>query len=510
MHSGPESTRHEFDARPSERDLEQTYLPAFRASIMEGKADSVMCAYNSVDGVPACANTDLLEKRLRGDWGFQGYVVSDCGAIGDIFRGHNYKPNAAEASATAVKAGTDLTCGNEYRALVEAVQQGLITEAEIDRSLERLFVARFRLGMFDPPDRVPFSKIPYSDNDSTAHRQLALEAARKSIVLLKNENQALPLTASVQQDCGDRPFGGRRRSAARQLQRLLQEAGSAARRHRAPVRGEGRGALCARGDLHLAIAFGDSRLAPSRRPAGSGHGLLAEYFDNPEFQGQPKVARVEPRPYLQAGMTEPRPCAAYSVRWSGTLRAPVTGEYTISTRGGFGRPAIHLYLDDQEVTAANASASRWKPGKAYSPAGSIHAAPRAAPGGNVQVAWIPPAEPLLAEAVEAVKNADVTLAFVGLNPNLEGEEMRVNIPGFAGGDRTDLKLPAAQEQLLEAAIADRQAADRGADQRQRAGRQLCRGTRRGCARIVVRRRRGGHRHRRDAGRRRTTPPDVSR
>ena len=147
VHSGPESTRHQFDVKPGERDLNDTYLPAFRAAITEGKAASVMCAYNAVDGVPACANTDLLQKHLKTDWGFQGYVVSDCGAISDIYRGHKYKPTAAEASAVAVRAGTDLTCGTEYRSLVEAVKTGLITEAEIDRSLERLFVARFKLGM---------------------------------------------------------------------------------------------------------------------------------------------------------------------------------------------------------------------------------------------------------------------------------------------------------------------------------------------------------------------------
>src|SRR5262249_3997630 len=191
------TSRHEFDAAPSPGDLAETYLPAFKAAIVEARADSVMCAYNRIDGAPACASDDLLVKRLRGEWKFQGYIVSDCGAITDIFRGHKYKPSASEASAVAVKTGTDLTCGTEYRSLVDAVKNGLITEAEINRSLERLFVARFRLGMFDPPERVPFSKIPYSVHDSAAHRKLALEAARKSIVLLKNEKQTLPLASAV-------------------------------------------------------------------------------------------------------------------------------------------------------------------------------------------------------------------------------------------------------------------------------------------------------------------------
>jgi beta-glucosidase len=156
-----------------------------------------MCVYNSVDGVPGCASTDLLQKRLRDDWGFQGYVVSDCGAIGDIFRSHKYVATEGEAAVSAVKAGTDLTCGGEYRSLLDEVKAGHIAEAEITRSAERLFEARFRLGMFDPLERVPYSKIPYSENDSAAHRQLAREAEREAIVLLKNGGGLLPLKSSV-------------------------------------------------------------------------------------------------------------------------------------------------------------------------------------------------------------------------------------------------------------------------------------------------------------------------
>jgi len=315
VHSGPEPSRHQFDADPSQRDLNETYLPAFRAAIVEGKADSVMCAYNRVDGVPACASTDLLVKRLRGEWGFQGYIVSDCGAIADIFRGHKYKATAAEASAVAVKAGTDLTCGNEYRSLVEAVKAGLITEAEINRSLERLFVARFKLGMFDPPERVPFSKIPYSENDSAEHRKVALEAARKSIVLLKNENQTLPLKPSVR------------------------------------------------------------RIAVIGPSADDAKALLGNY-------------------------------------------------------NGF---------SSKHVTPLEGIKRQWA-GKAEV---------RFAPGST----YTTPSPALLAEAVEAVKNSDVALAFVGLNPSLEGEEMPVSVPGFLGGDRTDLKLPEPQARLIEAAIA---------------------------------------------------------
>jgi beta-glucosidase len=197
VHSGPEPDRHVFDAEVSEYDLVNTYLPAFRATVTEGKADSIMCAYNSVGGVPGCASTDLLQKRLREQWGFQGYVVSDCGAVHDICRNRKYTSALGGAAVAAVKAGTDLTCGDEYRTLVDEVKAGDITEAGIDRSVERLFVARFRLGMFDPPERVPFSKIPISVNDSKPHRQLARDAEREASVLPKNQGGLLPPKPSV-------------------------------------------------------------------------------------------------------------------------------------------------------------------------------------------------------------------------------------------------------------------------------------------------------------------------
>jgi beta-glucosidase len=464
VHSGPETTRHQADVHPSERDLNDTYLPAFRAAIMEGRADSVMCAYNAVDGKPACVNTDLLQKHLRDEWGFQGYVVSDCGAIGDIFRGHKYKANAAEASAAAVKAGTDLTCGNEYRSLVAAVKEGLIDQKEIDAALERLYIARFKLGMFDPPERVPFSKIPYSENDSGAHRAMALQAARESIVLLKNENGTLPVKAAVRRIAVIGP-------SADDPVALLGNYNGFSKKQVPPLEGmekqfagkaEIRYALGATYTSQTPVLLSSSVLAP---PAGRGHGLLAEYFDNAEFTGQPKVSRVEPRPYLEPGMADPAVAAAfpkhvYSVRWTGTLRAPAAGRYEFTASRGFGRSSVHIFLDDRELAPAAGAPNpgRGRPvpleadlegGHAY----QLRVEYRSpGPAGGVQVSWIPPAGPLLAEAVDAVKNSDVAVAFVGLNPNLEGEEMPISIPGFAGGDRTNLQLPEAQEKLVEAAV----------------------------------------------------------
>src|SRR5579875_1673975 len=194
VHSGPEPIRHKFNVDPSPYDLEDTYLPAFRATVVQGHVDSLMCSYNAVYGVPACANTMLLEQTLRQDWGFHGYVTSDCGAIDDFYspQGHHYSPDAEHASASAMLAGTDTNGGDTYKALTKAVKDGLMPVSALNRAVERLFTARFRLGMFDPPSMNPYDRIPMSADDSPAHRSLALEMARKSMVLLKNENGFLP------------------------------------------------------------------------------------------------------------------------------------------------------------------------------------------------------------------------------------------------------------------------------------------------------------------------------
>ena len=491
VHSGPELDRHRFDVHPSDRDLNDTYLPAFKAAVMDGKVDSIMCAYNSVNGLPACANTDLLQKDLKA-WGFQGYIVSDCGAINDFFsaNGHKFSPSAAEASATAVKAGTDLTCGTEYgRGLPDAVKNGLIKEAEIDQAVERLFVARFKLGMFDPPERVPFNKIPLTENDSAEHRKVALEAARKSIVLLKNTNQTLPMKSSVRKiavigPSADDPVG------------LLGNYNGFSQKQVAPLEGIER-QFAGKAEVRFAMGApyvpGTMALVPSSAltpPNGSGHGLLAEYFDNPDLSGQPKLQRVEPRIFQQVvdpavaavipapapvgrgaaapggagrGFAPPAPTA--SVRWTGSLKAPVTGDYQISGRGGIGA-AMRIFLDDKELVAptplpvAGGRGGRGAPPAIHVPLEAGHTyrlrveTKAAGPGGNAQLQWLPPADAMLAEAVDAVKNSDVAVAFVGLNPNLEGEEMQgQNQPGFLGGDRTEIVLPEGQENLVKAAIA---------------------------------------------------------
>src|SRR5580692_3029727 len=199
VHSGPESDRHRFNVDPTPHDLWDTYLPAFRATIVEAKADSIMCAYNAIDGSPACASKELLGTILRQDWGFKGFVTSDCGAVDDFFTpiGHHYSAGKAEAAVAGIRTGTDTNCGNTYLALTDAVKQGLIKESEIDVSLNRLFTARYKLGLFDPDTMNPYSGVPFSEVGSEAHHALALEAARESITLLKNEDGALPLKAGL-------------------------------------------------------------------------------------------------------------------------------------------------------------------------------------------------------------------------------------------------------------------------------------------------------------------------
>jgi beta-glucosidase len=196
VHSGPESLRHSFDAVVSQKDLRETYLPAFEACITEAGAESIMAAYNRMNGEPCSASPTLLDKILRQEWGFGGFVVSDCWAIKDIHENHKVTTSFEESAALAVKAGCDLNCGCTYGYIPEAVAKGLLTEADIDLCLMRLYRARMRLGMFDPPDEVPYASIPYEVNDSDEHRQLALDAARASIVLLKND-KLLPLKKNL-------------------------------------------------------------------------------------------------------------------------------------------------------------------------------------------------------------------------------------------------------------------------------------------------------------------------
>jgi beta-glucosidase len=457
VHSGPEPERHSFDAKAYERDLRETYLPAFRATITEAKAYSIMCAYNRTNGEPCCANKNLMVDILRGEWGFDGYVVSDCGAVYDIWHGHKFVKTAVDASALAVKAGTDLTCGTEYASLVQAVKNGQISEAEIDTSLKRLMTARFRLGMFDPPEMVPYARIPFSQNDSPEHHQLALKTARESIVLLKNANRMLPLKKDLKSiavigpnaDAPEVLWGNYYGYPSRLI---------------TPLAGI-RNAVSANTKVTYALGStlaGESVLTvPSSVLSADGKtGLKAEYFNNQELRGEPATVRTDARIDFNWGRYKPTPQLNennFSVRWIGKLTPVESGNYTLGFTADDG---ARLYLDGKllvDAWSSNPSKTITKEvtleaGRSYDLRMEYFQTTREA---VAKLVWSYPRleERLIDEALSAVKAADASVLVLGISAGLEGEEMTVKVDGFRGGDRTDLSLPKTQETLLNAVVA---------------------------------------------------------
>ena len=457
VHSGPEPERHSFDAKAYERDLRETYLPAFRATITEAKAYSIMCAYNRTNGEPCCSNKNLMVDILRGEWGFDGYVVSDCGAVYDIWHGHKFVKTEADASALAVKAGTDLTCGTEYASLVQAVKNGLITEAEIDTSLKRLMTARFRLGMFDPPDMVPYARIPFSQNDTPEHHQLALKTARESIVLLKNANRTLPLKKDLKSlavigpnaDAPEVLWGNYYGYPSRLITPL------AGIRNAASPNTKVTYALGSTLAGESVVTVPSSVLSADGKP-----GLKAEYFNNQELRGEPATVRTDERIDFNWGRYKPTPQLNennFSVRWIGKLTPVESGTYTLGFTADDG---ARLYLDGKLLVDAWTSNPTktvtrevlLEAGRSYDVRMEYFQTNREA---VAKLVWSYPRleQRLIDEAVNAVKAADASVLVLGISAGLEGEEMTVKVDGFRGGDRTDLSLPRPQETLLKAVVA---------------------------------------------------------
>jgi beta-glucosidase len=467
VHSGPESDRHRFNVEPSAYDLWDTYLPAFRSTIVDGQAYSIMCAYNAVDGKPACASDLLLQKILRGDWQFQGFVTSDCGAIDDFFHqnGHRFSKDGEHASVAGIRMGTDTNCGGTYKDLASAVRHGLIREDELDVSLRRLFLARFRLGLFDPPARVKYASLPFSENMSPAHTALALRTAREAMVLLKNNDHVLPLTSKARTIAIVGPN-------AAELSAIEGNYNAVPKNPIMPVDGiasEFRMAkvLYAQGSPYAENAPIVIPRTQYRTASGSRvEGLKAEYFANDKFEGKPALVRVDKQINFDWNSASPAPALdpkAFSVRWTGTLQAPAPGDYEITADLAHCYPcnnaeSFTIHFDSKELpmfhvggkldyheTSVKLHFDDTKPHPfevAYSHRARLFEA-------GLTLKWVAPVEPLLKQAMEVVRDADVVVAFVGLSPDLEGEEMNVQIPGFAGGDRTDITLPAAQRKLLE-------------------------------------------------------------
>jgi beta-glucosidase len=460
VHSGPEPERHDFDAVVSERDLRETYLPHFEMGIREGGAYSLMCAYNALYGHSACASDLLLKDVLRGEWKFPGYVVSDCGAIDDIYLRHKDVPTAPAAAALAVKTGTDLDCGRVYPNLVQAVQQGLITEARIDTSVKRLFTARFRLGMFDPPARVKWARIPYSNVDSPEHRALARQVARESMVLLKNEGNVLPLKKNLGTVAVIGPNADSWRMLLGNYNGIPKDPVTPMRGIREAVAKSTR-VLTARGS-DLADGIPVLGVVPSTVLSTDGKpGLKAEYFAGRAMTGAPAATTIDSTVDVNWHEAAPREGMNpddFGVRWTATFTPPKTGTYRL---GLIGTMKFTLALDDSTVVRsvyAQRDGEFPDPRLAQSPPMTLEGgrayrlrvdAQESYGEAEMQLVWSTPGETLEEEAVGVARQADAVVLVLGLTANLEGEEMRVQVPGFRGGDRTTLDLPAPQERLLE-------------------------------------------------------------
>ena len=456
VHSGPEPSRHEFNAVISERDFRDTYLPAFRKTVEEGKVYSVMCAFNRYLGAPCCGSIPLEEELLRGELGFRGYIVSDCGAINDFHTGHRVVRTPQEAAAMGVLAGTDLNCGTYYHSLVDAVEMGLIAEENINRSAERLMLARMKLGMFDPEEMIPWSDLSVDTVACGSHKAVALEMARKSIVLLKNENGALPLGKDLERvavigpnarnvDVQNGNYSGTPLNPVSVFDGIRSKLGGTA---------DVRYALGSphHGEFPYLVPVPEEIFLVT--PEGTGRGVTARFFDNLNAVGEPVMERTDPmvdfcwedgEPPVE-GVTDDN----YSVEWRGFLVPRKTGTHAIGVKGKY---FCFMFEGDTLITFENIH----RPHKIYRRvelvAGEkyrIRLVMRDQHGdAPIAILWEEPDQPLIREAMQLVNWADHVVMVMGLTTRLEGEEIPgLELEGFRGGDRTTLDLPAVQRRLI--------------------------------------------------------------
>ena len=457
VHSGPEPLRHSFNGEVSEVDLRETYLPAFRTLVVDAGAYSVMGAYNMFRDYPCCANP-ILYGILRNEWGFKGYIVSDCGAISDFYKASHFAKDATEAAADALKAGTDLECGSDYKNLAEAVKRGLITEADINVAVKRIFAARFKLGMFDPEEMVPYAQIPFFVNCSDYNNTLSRWAAQKSIVLLKNDKNILPLSKDIKTIAVIGPnadnfeslignYNGTPKDPVTILKGIQNKLNPGTR----IIYTEG---------SDLAEGIHNLSPIPSRYlQTPDGHqGAFGEYFNNREMSGKPVFTRVDDNINFCWEHQSPRydiPDNNFGIKWTTYLVPPVSGTYALGTWGTSG---YELLLDGKKlISSLNEhepihieSPAELQAGKKY----KIEVIYKNYTGnGTIGLLWTPPRPDMTEKAIIAAKEADAVVLVLGLSQRLEGEEMPIKIEGFSGGDRTNLNLPAVQEKLLDAIVA---------------------------------------------------------
>jgi len=452
VHSGPEWNRHEFNVENlPERDLWETYLPAFKALVQEGKVAEIMCAYQRIDGQPCCSQTRYEQQILRDEWGFDGLITSDCGAIRDFLpRWHNTAKDAAQASAQAVLAGTDVECGSEYKNLPEAVRRGEVKEADLDNSLRRLLIARFELGDFDSDDLNPWTKIPESVVACDAHKQLALEMARKSMVLLQNKHQVLPLKKdariavlganaidSVMQWGNYSGFATRTVTALEGIQQLAPQATFIS------------GCGLTRNEVF------ESRFGELKAPLGS-KGMQVTYYNNTEMQGTPAAMANFAAPIMlsNGGNTVFAPgvnLENFSARLDATF-IPTKDETVIFSINADdkvrlivnGDTLVNIWQVRNRIQGAQKEMDV-KAGQHYRiEIDYVQVSDFAFLGFDIQHKVAPTHQELLAQ----IGDAETVIFVGGISPKLEGEEMRVNEEGFKGGDRTSIELPKAQRETL--------------------------------------------------------------
>lgn len=458
IHSGPEWNRHEFDVSVTPRDLWQTYLPAFEALVKEGNVQEVMCAYNRLEGDPCCSSDKLLIDILRNNWGFEDIILSDCGAINDFWEKdkntprHETHPDAESASADAVLSGTDLECGSSYRSLMQALKDGKIKEEELNVSLSRLLKGRFELGMFDPDERVPYSQIPYSVVESPKHIAKSLEMAHKSMVLLKNKNQILPLDKTIKKIAVVGP------NAADSTMLWANYNGFPSKtvtilegiRNKVPGTEVIYELGCNHTDDFVMTDLGSAITSPA------GQGFASEFFNNIDFTGEPvHKGLARELHYTTGGNTQFAPnvnLANFTARFTGEFEAPVNGEVEFKLSGN---DAFRLFINNEKVAEVweNEYGAERKymltaeKGKKY-PVKIEYMQRSGSADLNLLVGVRTPVDSKATAA--KVKEADVIVFVGGISPRLEGEEMPVDADGFRKGDRTNMEIPAVQKEMIKA------------------------------------------------------------
>ncbi len=456
VHSGPESLRHHFNAVINERDFRDTYLPAFKKTVEVGQVYSVMCAYNRYLGEPCCGSIPLEQELLRGELGFKGYIVSDCGAISDFHTGHKVVKSSEEAAARGVLSGTDLNCGDQYPSLVKAVEQGLILESEIDVAVERLMLARMKLGMFDPDELVPWSSIPLDVVGGEAHKRVASEMARKTMVLLKNDHGALPLKKDIKKvavigpnaDNVDVQYGNYNGSPVNPvsvLDGIKEKLGDQAQVKYALGTAHHDG-------LPYLVSVPEGLFFTDRN--GSQPGLKTSFYTNLEARGDPILERTDSKvdyywwdgePPVQ-GLEDDK----YSVTWTGYLVPRTSGKHALGVEGKYFNFIFEgdTLLRMQNIHHPNKS-YQWldlEAGKAYRLKLVMKDEHGDAP---IVIHWDEPNAGRAGEAVQLARWADHVVLVMGLTAQLEGEEMHgLDLDGFYRGDRTSLDLPETQSRLI--------------------------------------------------------------